>query len=65
MARGENLIRREGNASPRGAALPEPLYRLFPVGAVLNASGNQVRYRLPVPGYGDGLSMLDRSKEFG
>ena len=65
MARGEYLIRREGNPPPPSAALPEPLYRLFPVSAVLSASGNQVRNRLAVSGYGNGLSVLDRPKEFG
>ena len=65
MARAEYLICREGNAPPPSAALPEPLYRPFPVGAVLGASGNQVRNRFAVSGYGDGLTMLDRTEEFG
>ena len=65
MARGEYLIRREGNGPPSGAALPEALHSPFAVGAVLSAGGNQVRNRLPVPGYGNGLPVLDRPEEFG
>ena len=65
MARGEYLIRREGNAPPPSAVLPEPRYRPFPVGAVLSASGNQVRNRPAMSGYGNGLSVLDCPEEFG
>ncbi len=65
MARGEYLIRREDNAPPHSAPLPEALYRLLAVGTVLRRSGNQMRNRLAVPGYGNGLSVLDRPKEFG
>ncbi len=63
MTGGEYLVRREGNASPAGAAFPEALHRSLAVGAVLGAGGNQVRYRFTVPGYGDGLSMLNCPKE--
>ncbi len=63
MACGEYLVRREGNASPTGAALPEALHRSLAVGAGLGVGGNQVRYRFTVPGYGDGLSMLNCPKE--
>ena len=65
MARGEYLIRRESNALPPSAALPEPLYLPFPVGAVLSARGNEVSNRLAMSGYGNGLSVLDCPKEFG
>ena len=65
MARCEYLIGREGNTPPPGSALPEPLYRFCSAGAILSASGNQVRNRLAVPSYGDSLSMLDGPKEFG
>ena len=64
MARGEYLLGGESYALPPGAALSEALYRPFAVGAVLRRSGNQMRNRLAVPGYGNGLSVLDRSKEF-
>ena len=65
VARGKYLISRERNAPPPGAALPKALYRPLAIGAVLNAGGNQVCNYLAVPGNGDSLAMLDRSKEFG
>ena len=65
MSRGEYLLRGECHALPSDAALPEALYRPFAVGAVLRRSGNQMRNRLAVPGYGNGLSVLDRTEEFG
>ena len=65
MAGGKYLLSGESHALPPGAALPEALYRSFAVGAVLRRSGNQMRNRLAVPGYGNGLSVLDHSEEFG
>ena len=65
MTRGEYLLSRESHALPPGAALPETLYRSFAVGTVLRRSGNQMRNRLAVPGYGNGLSVLDHTEEFG
>ena len=65
MARREYLIGGEGNTPPPSSAPPKPLYRLLSAGTILGPSGNQVRDRLAVPSYGDGLSMLDRPKEFG
>ena len=65
MAGDEYLLRGESHALPPGAALPEALYRPFAVGAVLRGSGNQMRNRLAVPGYGNGLSVLDHSEELG
>ncbi len=65
MTRGEYLLSGESHALPPGAALPEALYRSFAVGTVLRRSGNQMRNRLAVPGYGNGLSVLDHTEEFG
>ena len=65
MARGEYLLCGKSHALPPGAALPETLYRPFAVGAVLRRSGNQMRNRLAVPGYGNSLSVLDHTEEFG
>ena len=65
VARGKYLICRERNAPPPGAALPKALDRPHAVGAVLNVGGNQVCNYFAVPGNGDSLPVLDRSKEFG
>ncbi len=65
MTRGEYLLSGESHALPPGAALPEALYCSFAVGTVLRRSGNQMRNRLAVPGYGNGLSVLDHTEEFG
>ena len=65
MARREYLLRGESNTLPSGAVLPEALDGPFAVGAVLRGSGNQMRNRLAVPGYGNGLSVLDHTEEFG
>ena len=64
VARGEYLGGRESNASPPGASLPEPLYRLLTAGTVLSGGGHQVCNGFTVPGYRYGFSMLDRPKEF-
>ncbi len=65
VARGEYLIRGEGNAPPAGAALPETSYRPLAVGLVLGVGGNQVRNGLAVPGNGNRLSVLHCTEEFG
>ena len=65
MARGENLLRGEGNSFPPGAALPEALYRLLAACAVLRRSGDKVRNRLAVPGYGYALSAFDDAEKLG
>ena len=65
VACGEYLICGESNVPPACAMLPKALYRPFAVGSVLSVGGNQVRNRLTVPRYGNGLPMLDRPKEFG
>ena len=65
VAGGEYLLSGERHALPTGAALPEALYGSPAVGAVLRGSGNQVRDRLAVPGYGNRLPVLDHSEELG
>lgn len=65
VARGEYLVRGEGNAPPAGTALLEALHRSLAVGAGLGVGGNQVRYRFTVPRYGEGLSVLHCPQEFG
>ena len=65
MARGEYLIRREGNAPPADAALPEARYRSLAMGAVLCVGGNQMRNGFAVPGNGHRLSVLHCTEEFG
>ncbi len=65
MARREDLLCGESHAFPPGSVLPEALYRPLAVGAALRASRDQMRNRLAMSGYGNGLSMLDRPKEFG
>ena len=65
MARGEYLLRGESHPFPPGAALPKTLYRPFAVCAALRGSRNEMRNRLAVPGYSNGLSVLDDTEKFG
>ena len=65
MAGGEYVFGGEGHSFPPGAELPEALHRLFAVCAVLRRSGNKVRNRLAVPGYGNGLPALDDTEKLG
>ena len=55
----------ESDAPPRRAALSEAFHCLLACGAVLRKSRDQVRDRLAVPRYGNGLPVLDRPEEFG
>ena len=43
----------------------KPVNGCVPLGLFLVASGNQVGDSLPVPGYGDGLALLDVAQYFG
>ena len=65
MARCEYLLRRERYALPPGAALPEALYRPSRLARSCTGAGNQMCNWLAVPGYGNCLSALDHTEEFG
>ena len=65
MARGQYLLRGESHAFPPGATLAEAFYHPFADCAVLRGSGNKMRNRLAVPGYGNGLSVLDDTEKLG
>ena len=55
----------EGDAPPCRAALSEALHCLLACGVVLRKSRDQVRDRLAMSRYSDGLPALDRPEEFG
>ena len=61
VARSEYLLRGESHALPSGAALAEALYRPLAVGVNLLRSGDQVSDPPAVPGYGNGLPVLDHA----
>ena len=57
----EYLFRGEVDTPPPCSALAESLHRRFSTRAVVRTGGQKVRDHLAVPGYGNGLSMLDHS----
>ena len=65
VASGEYPLCGECHVLPPGASLAKALHRPCAVSAVLRRGGNQMGNRLTVPSYGNGLSSLDHTEEFG
>ena len=65
MPRGQYLLRGKDYSIPPCAELSESLHRPFAVCTVLRRGGHEVRNRLAVPGYGNGLSALDDAEKLG